>query len=121
MIHLVQLVNGVKLFEVVNSGDTFEDVLFHFIYEEQEYFNRPIVVDLLQVNVIYHGPMWMFVIRDVSYEDYITNRSIFALAIGEIHNRIMPYLKEKYGFNIEQHVLADHEDCIYDTLTHFYH
>lgn len=113
---MVQLINGVKLLGVINSGGSFKDTFFHFVFEEQEYFDRPIVVDFLQVNVIHHGPMWMFIIKDVSYEDYMTNHSIFALAIGEIHNRIMHFLEEKYGFEIDQYVLADLEDCVYNTL-----
>ena len=67
----------------------------------------------LQVNVIGYGPMWMFLIKDVAYVDYVENHTLYALAVGEIHNRILPYLKEKYRFVIEQCVLADHEDRIY--------
>lgn len=104
VIHLVQLVNG---------GSSFEDTRFQLIYDEQEYFKKPIVVDFLQVNVLDHGPMWMFVIKDIPYEEYITNHSLFALAVGEIHNRIMPFLKEKYDFAVEQCVLADHEASLF--------
>ena len=109
-----QLVNGVQLLEVAkNSGDSIEDREFHLVYEDHKYFTRPIHVHFLQVNVIGHGPMWMFSIKDVAYVDYVKNHTRYALAVGEIHNRILPYLEEKYGFAIEQCILADHEDRIF--------
>jgi hypothetical protein len=109
-----QLVNGVQLLEIEkNSGDSIEDREFHLAYEEHKYFNRPIHACFLQVNVIGYGLMWMFSIKDVPYSDYVENHTLYALALGEIHNRILPYPNEKYVFAIEQCILADHEDKIF--------
>lgn len=55
----------------------------------------------------------MFIIKELPYKDYITNHSLFALAVGEIYNQILPYLKEKYNFAVEQCVLADHENNLF--------
>lgn len=114
MILMNQLVNGVQLLEIEkNSGDSIDNREFFLSYEDHKYFNRPIRVLFLQVNVIGYGPMWMFLIKDIPYSDYVENYTFYGLALGEIHNRIFPYLNEKYGFAIEQCILADHEDKIF--------
>jgi hypothetical protein len=110
---MIQLVNGVQLFSVAMDGDSFEDTIFQLIFEDNEYFKKTITMDFLQVNVVDFGPMWILVIKDVSYEEYLDDKTQYLRIMGEIRNRVAPFMKEMYGFDEEEIILGDHESMIY--------
>lgn len=71
------------------------------------------MVTVVGQNEADNGPSWIYVIKQVDYEDYCSNWESYAAVVCEIHNRVGPYLEKKYG-KFGPRILADHEYKVYD-------
>lgn len=90
-------------------------------YRDKEYFHKLILVDLRMIIVVgqneaYNGPNWIYVIKQVDFEDYFLNKESYSKAVREIHSRVESYLEEMYGGKFSRYIFADHEYNVYGQL-----
>ncbi|MFJ5625616.1 hypothetical protein ACIQD3_23740 [Peribacillus loiseleuriae] len=109
---MIKVVNDVEVLLADERRD-FEDQVFIMAYRDKEYVHKLILVDLQMVTVVSQDePSWIYVIKQVDYEDYRLNKESYGKVVCEIHNRVRPYLEETYG-KFGRCILADHENNVY--------
>lgn len=57
--------------------------------------------------------MWMYAIRSTSIQKYLIYKDLYVEVAAKIHNRVLSYLEEQYGYDAEQIVMLDHESSVY--------
>ncbi|MFJ5625576.1 hypothetical protein ACIQD3_23540 [Peribacillus loiseleuriae] len=109
---MIKVVNDVEVL-LADERREFVDQVFILAYRDENYFHKLILVDLRMVAVVGQDePSWIYVIKQVDYQDYCSNRESYAAVVCEIHNRVRPYLEESYG-KFGRCILADHEHNVY--------
>lgn len=112
VIHLVQRINGVEVVEKKNHpNDSFENTIFQLGYHDSEYLGEKIFLEFKQVNAVGHGPMWIFVVKNGTYDNYLKNKQSYAASVHEVHRRIIPYFRKTFRLK-DTLILIDHESKI---------
>ncbi|MCM3655337.1 hypothetical protein [Metabacillus litoralis] len=94
---MYQNINGVRFREF---PETLEKPLlekrFDIQYMDNTYLYKTIFLDFINLPVKGHGRMWIFVVKNLeSVEEYKVNSICYGEIVGEVHNRLIPYLQQK--------------------------